>query len=265
MNEKNMTVAEEQEIVRAWDAVADCLPAALAAPGQVMLVPRKARMEVILGGLSAAWIHRADGAWRFRFMVGLLEEVEYTVEDAQAIADALTRAALTRIACAAPVSSGCFDVDGPRIRWAGGGPYQGRPLINLNGCANIRHASWELMDALKRMGRDVVAPLLEERLRRAVEGRPGVVLAAHDEWAGGEFTVESTATGRTLAWVRVGSDGVLDYIAHGRANSAPLWPGRSPRGLGEPGRRVLNRLIDLVEDEIIEHTNRINENEENNR
>ena len=27
MNEKNMTVAEEQEIVRAWDAVADCLPA----------------------------------------------------------------------------------------------------------------------------------------------------------------------------------------------------------------------------------------------
>lgn len=176
-------------------------------------------------------------------------------------ADRLTRCALTRLACEAPVKAGCLDAEGPRISWAGGGRFQGRPLINLDGCDSVGDARRELCEALASLAQDTVAPVLRKRLQRAVEGRPGVVLGDVEAWDAVDFTVKSTVTGRVLSWVRVGNDGILHYVAGGRRAELPVWPGRGENGLGERERGIINKFLDLVQDDIHNHTF----TEENNR
>lgn len=260
------TVEQEKELVRRWEDVVNELPRALGAPGQVMLVPRASGcpgLAVVVGCRAEAVIIPAaqEGEWEMSFGLGALDTLPYTGEYAPQIADRLTRCALTRLACEAPVKAGCLDAEGPRLSWAGGGRFQGRPLINLDGCDSVGDARRELYEALASLARDTVAPVLRKRLRRAVEGRPGVVLGDVEAWDAVDFTVESTVTGRVLSWVRVGNDGILHYVAGGRRAELPVWPGRGENGLGERERGIINKFLDLVQDDIHNHTF----TEENNR
>ena len=260
------TMEQEKELVRRWEDVADELPRALGAPGQVMLVPSPAEqpgLTIIVGGRDEAAIIPAaqEGEWEVSFELGALDTLPYTGEYAPLIADRLTRCALTRLACEAPVKAGCLDVEDTRLSWAGGGRFQGRPLIRLDGCDSVGDARRELCEALASLARDTVAPVLRKRLQRAVEGRPGVVLGDGEAWDAVDFTVESTVTGRVLSWVRIGNDGVLHYVAGGRRFELPVWPGRGEDGLGERERSVINRLPDLVQEDIRNNTF----TEENNR
>lgn len=259
------TMEQERELVRRWEDVADELPRALGAPGQVMLVPSPAGrpgLAVIVGGRDEAAIIPAaqEGEWEVSFELGALDTLPCTGEYAPQIADRLTRCALTRLACEAPVKAGCLDAEDTRIYWAGGGRFQGRPLIDLDDCDSVGDAHRELWEALASLARDTVAPVLRKRLQRAVEGRPGVVLGDEEAWDAVDFTVESTVTGRVLSWVRVGNDGVLRYVAGGRRAELPVWPGRGADGLGERERGVINRLLDLVQEDIHNPNKNLKEN-----
>lgn len=280
------TVEQERELVRRWEDVANELPRALGAPGQVMLVPSPAGqpgLTIIVGGRDEAAIIPAaqDGEWEVSFDLGALDIPPYTWghamrspaqpptqpmlpysgEYAALIADRLTRCALTRLACEAPAKAGCLDIEDTRISWAEGGRFQGRPLINLDGCDSVGDARRELREALASLARDTVAPVLRKRLQRAVEGRPGVILGDVEAWDAVDFTVESTVTGRVLSWARVGNDGILHYVAGGRRFELPVWPGRGEDGLGARAHGIINKFLDLVQDDIHNHTF----TEENNR
>ena len=166
------TVEQERALVRRWEDVANELPRAFDAPGQVMLVPRpngRPGLAVVVGGRGEAAIIPAaqEGEWEGSFELGALDTLPYTGEYAPQIADRLTRCALTRLACEAPVKAGCLDAEDTRISWAGGG-------------------------------------------RRA---------------------------------------------------ELPVWPGRGENGLGERERGIINKFLDLVQEDIHNHTF----TEENNR
>lgn len=260
------TMEQEKELVRRWEDVADELPRALGAPGQVMLVPRpsgRPGLTIIVGGQDEAAIIPAaqEGEWEVSFELGALDTLPYTGEYAPQIADRLTRCALTRLACETPVKAGCLDAEDTRISWVGGGRFQGRPLINLDGCDSVGDARRELCEALASLARDTVAPVLRKRLQRAVEGRPGVALGDGEAWDAVDFTIESTVTGRVLSWVRIGNDGILRYVAGGRRFELPVWPGRGEDGLGERAHGIINKFLDLVQDDIHNHAF----TEENNR
>lgn len=104
------TMKQERDLVRRWEDVADELPRALGAPGQVMLVPRpsgRPGLAVVVGGRDGAAIIPAaqEGEWEVSFELGALDTLPYTGEYAPQIADRLIRCVLTRLACEAPVKA----------------------------------------------------------------------------------------------------------------------------------------------------------------
>lgn len=131
------TVEQEKELVRRWEDVVNELPRALGAPGQVMLVPRpsgRPGLAVVVGGRGEGAIIPAaqEGEWDVSFELGALDTLPYTWEYAPLIADRLTRCALTRLACEAPVKAGCLDVEDTRISWAGGGRSSGWTAVTAS-------------------------------------------------------------------------------------------------------------------------------------
>ena len=83
------TMEQERDLVSRWEDVANELPRAFDAPGQVMLVPRpsgRPGLAVVVGGRGEAAIIPAaqEGAWEVSFELGALDTLPYTGEYARA-------------------------------------------------------------------------------------------------------------------------------------------------------------------------------------